>query len=56
MAAADALYEIMSVMVKRGPLSLADDPEVDLWEPGRPCNLGKEKDQKKEIESSMTEM
>jgi agmatinase len=25
MAAADALFEIMSIMVKKGPLSIADD-------------------------------
>ncbi len=30
MAAADALYEIMSVMVKKGPLSLADKTECEL--------------------------
>jgi hypothetical protein len=30
MAAADALYEIMSIMVKRGPLSLAEQPEDEL--------------------------
>ena len=31
MAAADALYEIMSIMVKRGPLSLEDeDAEAEL--------------------------
>jgi len=30
MAAADALYEIMSIMVKRGPLSLDDEAEAEL--------------------------
>jgi agmatinase len=32
MAAADALYEIMSIMVKKGPLSkmIKDDAEAEL--------------------------
>lgn len=30
MAAADALYEIMSIMVKRGPLSIAETGESEL--------------------------
>jgi agmatinase len=30
MAAADALYEIMSIMVKRGPLSFADGDSEEL--------------------------
>ena len=30
MAAADALYEIMSIMVKKGPLSISSEPEEDL--------------------------
>lgn len=30
MAAADALYEILSIMVKRGPLSLDDGAEAEL--------------------------
>jgi hypothetical protein len=30
MAAADALYEIMSIMVKRGPLSVMDAEENEL--------------------------
>jgi len=32
MAAADTLYEVMTLMVKRGPLSIADedDTEVEL--------------------------
>ena len=32
MAAADALYEIMSLMVKKGPLSLMVDNETELTE------------------------
>jgi len=31
MAAADALYEIMSIMVKRGPLSLSEESAEELW-------------------------
>ena len=30
MAAADALYEIMSIMVKRGPLSLSEESAEEL--------------------------
>jgi agmatinase len=30
MAAADVLYEVMTLMVKKGPLSIADDDEVEL--------------------------
>ena len=32
MAAADALYEIMSLMVKKGPLSLLVDEDGELKE------------------------
>jgi hypothetical protein len=32
MAAADALYEIMSLMVKKGPLSLMVDQEMTVKE------------------------
>lgn len=30
MAAADVLYEVMTLMVKKGPLSIAEDDEVEL--------------------------
>jgi agmatinase len=30
MAAADVLYEVMTLMVKKGPLSIAEDEEVEL--------------------------
>jgi hypothetical protein len=31
MAAADALYEVMTLMVKKGPLSLEKDDELKLF-------------------------
>lgn len=30
MAAADVLYEVMTLMVKKGPLSIAEDEKVEL--------------------------
>jgi hypothetical protein len=30
MAAADVLYEVMTLMVKKGPLSIAEEDELEL--------------------------